>query len=270
MSDDGLDDGLCVLVVDDEPLARRGLRELLADRPTVREILEATGGAEAIRVISERRPDVVFLDVQMPRVDGFGVIEGVGAGDMPPVVFVTAYDTHAVRAFEVHAVDYLLKPVDPERFHDAFDRATRVAERVDAPSLRALVAALRPLAAASPPDGTAAAAPPAAMPRRLAVRSGARVAFVAPEEIAWVEALGNYVNVHVRGGAVRHRATMDEMEALLGAAFVRIRRSALVRMAAVRWCEPMGKGSWVVALDDGTRLTSSRYYRDRMERLLGH
>ena len=257
--------GLDVLIVDDEPLARRGVRELVAERPGVATVREAAGGADAVRLIHERRPDVVFLDVQMPRVDGFGVIEAVGAAAMPPVVFVTAYDAHAVRAFEVHAVDYLLKPVDPERFRDAFDRAARAAAHDDLAALRAALAAVVPLvrrARAEVPND-------APEPRRLAVHAGGRVVFVASQEVVWVEALGNYVNLHVRGGALRHRATMEEMEALLGPTFVRIRRSALVRADAVRWCEPMGKGSWVLVLHDGTRLTSSRYFRDRLDALLG-
>jgi two-component system LytT family response regulator len=263
-------DVLDVLVVDDEPLARRGLRELLAELPNVSSVREAVGGAEAVRAIEERRPDLVFLDVQMPRVDGFGVIEAVGASRMPPVVFVTAYDEHAVRAFEVHAVDYLLKPVDPERFRDAFDHAARAASRDDVDELRAALAAVVPLVRRAREGAVAHAAPAQAAPRsRIAVQNGRRVAFVAPDEILWVEALGNYVNLHVRGGAVRHRATMDEMEAALGAAFVRVRRSALVRAAAVRWCEPMGKGSWLLVLEDGTRLTSSRYFREQLDALLG-
>jgi len=243
------------------------VRELVAERPNVASVREAEGGSDAVRLIRERRPDVVFLDVQMPRVDGFGVIEAVGAAAMPPVVFVTAYDEHALRAFEVHAVDYLLKPVDPDRFRDAFDRAARAARdavRDDLAALRAGLAALVRRAREEPPGEPA---PPAE--RRLAVHAGGRVVFVSPREILWVEALGNYVNLHVRGGAVRHRATMDEMEATLGAAFMRVRRSALVRTDAVRYAEPLGKGSWILVLHDGTRVASSRYFRDRLDALLG-
>ena len=264
--------GLDVLVVDDEPLARQGVRELVEEQPEVATIREAPNGGEAVRMIRERRPDLVFLDVQMPRVDGFGVIEAVGAAAMPPVVFVTAYDEHALRAFEVHAVDYLLKPIDPERFRDAFRRARRAAERDDVDALRAALAAVVPLvrqarAAADAPPAAAPAAP--AAPDRIPVRASGRVVLVSPAEIDWVEALGNYVRLHGRGGAVRHRATMDEMEARLGAAFVRIGRSTLVRAAAIRYCEPLGKGSWVVVLHDGTRLTSSRQFRERLGALLG-
>jgi two-component system, LytTR family, response regulator len=252
--------GLDVLIVDDEPLARRGVRELVDEQPGVATVREAANGGEAVRLIRERRPDLVFLDVQMPRVDGFGVIEAVGAAEMPPVVFVTAYDEHALRAFEVHAVDYLLKPVDPERFRGAFQRARRAAERDEVDTLRAALAAVVPLV-----RGARAAA----AEERIPVRAQGRVVLLAPSEIEWVEALGNYVRLHGRGGTVRHRATMDELEARLGAAFVRIGRSTLVRATAIRYCEPLGKGSWVVVLHDGTRLTSSRHFRERLGALLG-
>jgi two-component system LytT family response regulator len=258
--------GLDVLVVDDEPLARQGVRELVCERPGVATVREAPNGATAVRMIRERRPDLVFLDVQMPRLDGFGVIEAVGAAAMPPVIFVTAYDEHALRAFEVHAIDYLLKPVDPARFRDTFERARRAAARDDVDALRAALSAVLPLvrgaraAAGAPGDGGDA---------RIPVRTQGRVVLVRPDEIDRVESLGNYVRLHGRGGALRHRATMEEMEAQLGPAFVRVARSTLVRSAAVRYCEPLGKGSWVLVLHDGSRVESSRHYRDRLTALLG-
>lgn len=262
---------LDVLVVDDEPLARAGVRALLAEQPDVGTVREARGGAEAIAAIRERRPDLVFLDVQMPRVDGFGVIAAIGADAMPPVVFVTAYDAYAVRAFEVHALDYLLKPVDPARFRDAFARAVRAPVRDGAAALDgALRDALARLAPALQRAGGEAAAltEPASSARPFAVREKARIVFVAATDVEWVEAFGNYVRLHVRGGAVHVlRATLDDTEARLGADFVRLRRSALVRTAAIRFCEPWGKGSWVFVLRDGTRLTSSRYYRERLRGL---
>ena len=261
--------GLDVLVVDDEPLARQGVRELVCEQPGVAAVREAPNGAAAVRMIRERRPDLVFLDVQMPRVDGFGVIEAVGAAAMPPVIFVTAYDEHALRAFEVHAIDYLLKPVDPARFRDAFERARRAAARDDVDALRAALAAVLPLVRGARAAAGAAAAPGDAGDARIPVRTQGRVVLVRPDEIDRVEALGNYVRLHGRGGALRHRATMDEMEALLGPAFVRVARSTLVRSAAVRYCEPLGKGSWVLVLHDGTRVESSRHYRDRLTALLG-
>ena len=263
--------GLAVLIVDDEPLARQGIRELVCSRPDVADIREAPNGSEAIRLIREQRPDVVFLDVQMPRIDGFGVIEAIGVRSMPPVIFVTAYDEYAVKAFEVHAVDYLVKPIDPDRFRDAVDRARQVVTGGALETLRAALAALIPAVRAAPLRDVAAGDgdDTRTTDRRIPVRTQGRIVFVDPREIEWIEALGNYVRLHARGRSLRHRATMDEMEALLGSGYVRIRRSVLVRATAILYCEPLGKGSWVVVLHDQTRLTSSRYYREQLGTLIG-
>lgn len=258
--------GLAVLIVDDEPLARQGVRELVQKLPDVGNIREAPNGSEAIRLIREQCPDVVFLDVQMPRIDGFGVIEAIGASNMPAVIFVTAYDEYAVKAFEVHAVDYLVKPIDPDRFRDAVDRARRVVTGDALETLRAALAAVIPAVRAAPGAETDSSG---VADRRIPVRTQGRVVFVDSREIDWVEALGNYVRMHGRGRSLRHRATMDEMEARLGTGFVRIRRSVLVRATAILYCEPLGKGSWVVVLHDQTRLTSSRYYREQLGTLIG-
>lgn len=262
---------LSVLIVDDEPLARQGIRELVRKLPDVGDVREAPNGSEAIRLIRERRPDVVFLDVQMPRIDGFGVIEAIGARNMPPVIFVTAYDEYAVKAFEVHAVDYLVKPIDPDRFRDAVDRARHVATGDALETLRAALAAVTPVVRALPTGATASVESDdhRTTDRRIPVRTQGRIVFVDPREIDWVEALGNYVRLHGRGRSLRHRATMDEMETILGPSFVRIRRSVLVRATAILYCEPLGKGSWVVVLHDQTRLTSSRYYRAQLGTLIG-
>jgi two-component system LytT family response regulator len=263
---------LHVLIVDDEPLGRRAVRELVDELADVAEIREAPNGSDAIRMIREHRPDLVFLDVQMPRIDGFRVIESIGARDMPPVIFVTAYDEHALRAFEVHAVDYLLKPIDPNRFRDAVDRARRIMAADGVESLRVALAALLPTVRQAREVLASGVAPRSTAPigaTRIPVRTQGRVVFVDPREIDWVESLGNYVRLHGRGRSLRRRATMDDMEAELGPAFIRIRRSVLVRAGAILYCEPMGKGSWVVVLHDQTRLTSSRYYRNQLGALLG-
>lgn len=270
MSDELRPDLIRVLVVDDEPLARRGVRQLLRDLPHGLEVFEAVSGEDAIELIRAHSPDVVFLDVQMPRVDGFTVVETIGAAAMPPTIFVTAYDQHALKAFEAQAVDYLLKPIDPDRFRDAFDRACRAATVGEVVQLRRALAALAGLARAAPDSKTAAAvAEPVAIDRRLRVRQDRRVILVDPDEVDWIESVGNYVVLHLRGGELRHRATLAEMHELLGGAFVRIRRAILVRAAAVRYCEPYGKGSFVVVLHDQKKLISSRYFRSEMTPLLG-
>ena len=262
---------LAVLIVDDEPLARQGIRELVRALPEVSDIRDAPNGSEAIRLIREQRPDLVFLDVQMPRIDGFGVIEAIGVRNMPPVIFVTAYDEYAVKAFEVHAVDYLVKPIDPDRFRDAVDRARHVATGDALETLRAALAAVIPAVRAVPMGATASAesADNRTIDRRIPVRTQGRIVFIDPREVDWVEALGNYVRLHARGRSLRHRATMDDMETLLGSGFVRIRRSVLVRATAILYCEPLGKGSWTVVLHDQTRLRSSRYYREQLGTLIG-
>jgi two-component system LytT family response regulator len=261
--------GIDVLIVDDEPPGRRAVRALLEKHGGAVTIREATGGAEAVRMIGERKPDVVFLDIQMPRVDGFGVIEAIGARQMPPVVFVTAHDEHALRAFEAQAIDYLLKPIDPDRFRDAFARAVRTKSRDDLAELRDSLVALREEIRREDSAGRRSADRPSARDARLRIRHDGRVTLVDQREIEWIESAGNYVTVHARGASLKHRATLTQLASQLGDAFVRIRHSTLVRAAAVRFCEPYGKGSFIVVLHDGTRLVSSRYYRDAVAALVG-
>lgn len=256
-----------VLIVDDEPLGRRGVRELLADRPGIGSIREASNGREAVQMIRQQSPDLVFLDIQMPGIDGFGVIEEIGIEAMPPVVFVTAYDEHAVKAFEVHAVDYLLKPIEPDRFQDALEHVRTAALHrgtLRQDSLALLLPLLRHAVGLS---GSVPTPPPD--DGRIAVRRDGRIVLVSPAEIDWVEARGNYVRLHGRSGPLLHRATVDQMAVRLGAGFVRIRRSVLVRTGAIRYCEALGRGSYVLVLHDNTRLTSSRYFRHRLVPLLG-
>ena len=251
-----------VLVVDDEPLARLGLRRLLEPLPGVEIAAECGSGAEAVRAIAECAPDLVFPDVQMPGGSGFDVIEQIGADLMPPVVFVTAYDQYAVRAFEVHAVDYLLKPLDPDRFRDALERAARAVERRAGrgrqPGRGRLGALL---------DAVESRPAPAPL-TRLAVRDAGRIVFVEAKDVAYVEAAGNYARLHVGPRAHLLRRTMNGLERRLGAGFVRIRRSLLVNAAAIAALEPYGKGTYTVLLRDGSRLLSSRYYGARVRDLV--
>ncbi len=245
-----------VLIVDDEPLARLGLRRLLEQQPGVEVIDECANGEEAVEVIAERAPDLVFLDVQMPGPSGFDVIEQLGADSMPPVVFVTAYDQYAVRVFEVHALDYLLKPIDPNRFQEAFTRASAPGSAGVESRLDAL------LQAGQRPDVPGARRIPL---ERLAVREEGRIVFVAVGEIDWIEAAGNYVKLHAGPKVHLLRQTMDRLEGRLGPErFLRIRRSLLVCGRAIAALEPYGKGSYAVVLRGGTRLISSRYYGSRL------
>ena len=234
-----------VVLVDDEPPGRLALRQQLAKFPGATIVAECGDGPSAVDAIMRFAPDVLFLDVQLGGMSGLDVLERVGADSVPAIVFVTAYDKYAVRAFEAHAVDYLLKPIDPDRLREAWHRAViRVEESRDDPDER--VASLIARGADQPLE-------------RFVVREGGRLVFVPVEVVDWIEAAGNYVRLH--GGGQEHllRRTLTTLAQRLGDRFIRIRRTALVNTEAIAALEPYGKGSYVVHLRDGTRLVSSRY-----------
>ncbi len=243
------------LVVDDEPLARERLRLALQASPDFEVSGECRDGLEAVAFIRKQVPEVVFLDVQMPELDGFGVVEKVGVDRMPLVVFVTAYDRHALRAFDVQALDYLLKPFDDERLAQTLARvrtAVHTGGTGLARQLEALLQALR-----RPQD-------------RVAVKAGGRIYFVRTEDVDWIEAAGNYVRLHV--GAEEHviRETLGALEAQLDSSrFVRIHRSTIVNVDRIRELHPLFHGEYAVRLQAGTELTLSRAYRYRLEAILG-
>lgn len=248
------------LIVDDEPIARRGLRQLLRAEPDVEIVGECADGREAVAAIEQQRPDLIFLDVQMPLVGGFGVIEAVGAESLPAVVFVTAYDEHAIRAFEVHALDYLLKPVDPERFQKTLARARAAkVERLD----HKLSALLRSL------DEFKATGAQPAPPERVVIKEQGRISFLNTHEIDWLCAQGNYVQLHAGRETHLLRETVDGMERKLDPSkFVRLRRSTIVRADRIKEMYPLSDGEYAVILKDGTRLQSSRRYRKNLNTLL--
>jgi two-component system LytT family response regulator len=229
------------LIVDDEPLARRRIRSLLAAEADVTVAGECGSGGEAVAALRAQAADLVFLDVQMPGGGAFEVIREVGPERMPAVVFVTAYERYAVDAFEVHAVDYLLKPFGAERFREAVGRARARLRGRGMPA-----------------------------PARLEVRSSSRIAFVRVEDLDYAEAWGNYVRLHC--GAERHlmRETMNGLLSRLDPRrFVRIHRSTLVNVDRVKEIHPLFHGDWEVVLRDGTRLTMTRTHREQAQRLLG-
>ena len=251
---------LQVLIVDDEPLARRRIRALLKGEKDVEIVGECGDGRQAIAAIQKQRPDLVFLDVQMPEVDGFGVVESVGAADMPAVVFVTAYDRYALNAFEVHALDYLLKPFDEERFQGALARARSEIrrERTDDVHQR-LLALLEHLQ------------PPGKHLDRLLVKSAGRIFFLKVEEIDWIEAAGNYVRLHVGKESHLVRETMTDLESRLDPGrFLRIHRSTLVNIDRIKELHPWFSGDYAVVLHDGTQLRLSRGHRERLSERLGN
>jgi two-component system LytT family response regulator len=251
-----------VLIADDEPPARAKLRRFLDADPEVAVAGEAASGTEAVEMIERLRPDLVFLDIQMPGADGFGVLQAIDPAAMPHVVFVTAYDEYALRAFEVHAVDYLLKPYDADRFRTALARAK---ERVRA----------RPSAG----DGTlderirrvlAEARPAPAYLERVLVRTGTRAVFLRTDEIDWLEAEENYVRLHAGRESYLVRGTLAGLEERLDPArFIRVHRSHMVNVASIRELHPWSHGDWMIVLHDGRELMLSRRYRDRIPELAG-
>jgi two-component system LytT family response regulator len=246
-----------VLIVDDEPIARRGIRQHLRGEGDLEVIGESGDGAAAIDAITELTPDLVFLDIQMPEVGGFDVVEAIGVARLPAVVFVTAYDEHALRAFDVHAVDYVLKPIDRHRFRTAVERARRRLSHAPGQLDRRIAAALEDLGR-----------PAQDYAKRLAIKGGGRVILVDVDEVDRLEAAGNYVEVH--SGARHHlvRETMASLEARLDPArFVRVSRSSIVNAERVRELQPMFNGDFVVVLRDGTRVAGSRRYRAALDML---
>lgn len=254
-----------VLIVDDEPVARRGLRRQLEQFEGVTCVGEAGGRDDAVAAIVERRPDVVLLDIQLGRATAFDVIEAIGVDGMPVVVFVTAYDRHALQAFEVHALDYVLKPVDPLRLREALDRARSLLTLRRGASLADRLEGLLTRHVTAAPETAATREP-----ERLVVHDAGRLTLLDLEEIDWFESGGNSVRVHSGGRAYLMRTTMDRLAARVaaGGAFLRVRRSALINVRAVATLERYGKGTYVVQLRNGSKVISSRYYRPALRRLL--
>jgi two-component system LytT family response regulator len=250
------------LIVDDEPLARDTLRGLLGRDGSVVVAGECGSGQAAVAAIRRERPDIVFLDVQMPDLDGFTVLERVASEHVPVVVFVTAYDRYAVRAFDVHAVDYLLKPFDDERFFRALRRAKRSLEGEGLPGRgRALLQLLEERSGGPPARGRGL--------RRLVVRSGSGLVFLRPEDVDWIEAADYYVQLHVGPRVHLLREPLHSLEDRLDPAeFVRVHRSAIVNLDRVLEVRTEPGGRSVVVLADGTRLKLSRRRRPRLERLV--
>jgi two-component system LytT family response regulator len=246
-------------IVDDEPLARRRIRNLLMEAPDVEVMAECANGKDAIESLEESRPDLLFLDIQMPEIDGFDVLQAIGVGQVPAVIFVTAYDQFALRAFEAHALDYLLKPFDDERFGAALERAReRIRQQQGGDLDRRLQALLENVRGEN------------GYLRRLVVPSGHRSIFVRTEQIDWIEAERNYVRLHVGGRPYLLRENLTRIAAALDpATFCRIHRSTIVNVDRIRAVESLFHGEYLVVLQDGTKLTSGRSYRRSVLALMG-
>ena len=258
------------LIVDDEPLARRTIRDLLAEDPEVEVVGECGTGAEAVESIRARPPDLLFLDIQMPGMDGFDVLSAVELERISAVIFVTAYDAYALKAFEVHALDYLLKPFTDERFREALARARSHVEMKEARGLaESLRAFLRGRAGAEEELATVTTAKKGGYLTRFMVKTGGRVIFINPADVDWIEADNYYVKLHVGGRAHLLRLSMKELEERLDPkTFWRTHRSAIINLDRVKELHQHPSGEYVVVLRDGTELKLSRARRERLQELL--
>lgn len=244
---------LTAIIVDDEDLARAYLRELLAHHPDIRVVAECSNGFDAVKEVSAKKPDLLFLDIQMPKLDGFEVLDLLDVE--PAVIFVTAYDSYALRAFEVHAVDYLLKPFNEQRFEEALGRARRRAGAAGIPPAAQLAAAARPAAEYL---------------QRIVARDGANIHIIPVDKIEYIEAQEDYVLLKTGGKGILKRQTISSLESSLDPdRFVRIHRSLLVNVERLARIEPFKRDSKVVVLKDGTQLPVSRAGLDRLKALLG-
>jgi two-component system LytT family response regulator len=246
------------LIVDDEPLAREGIRMLVERDAEIAVIGECANGQQAISAITEKMPDLLFLDIQMPEISGFEVLEAIGAQTLPCVIFVTAYDKYALRAFEVHALDYLLKPFTGERFQSALERAkAQIKSRGGEQLNQKLVRLLEDIRK----DKTYL--------ERLVVKSAGRIFFLNVEEIDWIEAAENYVRLHTGRESHLVHGTMNKLASRLDPAqFLRIHRSTIINVKKIKELQPMFHGEYVVTLRDGTQLNSGRSYRQKLQSLL--
>ena len=255
------------LIVDDEPEARLGLRSLLEKDDQIALIGECSGGKEALKSIALYKPDLVLLDIQMPDMNGFEVIRNVESDMLPVVIFVTAYDQYSLKAFEVHAIDYVLKPFTNKRFYEALDQAKeKIRSQKDLSKLTERMNAL--LARFDEQPMGISKTPPSYL-RRIAVKEGDRITFLNVEHIDWIEAADNYICLHVGRKKYLLRSKLGDIEKQLNPnQFLRIHRSRIVRIDGIREMVPQGSGDCVLILKDGTELTSSRTYRDKRRQLL--
>lgn len=248
-----------VVIVDDEQLARERLARLLGGFKDLEILQQCSHGAEAVEVIQSLKPDLVFLDVQMPELDGFGVLAALPAENRPVIIFTTAHDQFAVKAFEVHAIDYLLKPFDRDRLEQAVTRARTILQKKEPsemqPQLGDLLKEVRPKPAVAD---------------RISVKSEGRIVLLRTEQIDWIEAADNYISLHVGKSSHLLRETMNSIEARLDTSkFLRISRSIIVNSERVKELHPLFHGEFTLVLHDGTKLNSSRNYRDKLKERFG-
>lgn len=250
---------ISTIIVDDEPLARRGIRSQLGEYGDIEIIAECRDGREAIGAIIEHSPDLVFLDIQMPEYDGFAVLRQVGPDSMPAVIFVTAYDEHALKAFEVHALDYLLKPIDEIRLQEALAHARAQIEQRRTQNLtQRLQSLIDDLGSRTPPR------------ERLVIRSSSgRMFFVNVSDIDWIQAADNYVKLFIGGETHMLRETMTNLARKLDPSqFLRVHRSSIVNVKRIKEIHPLLNGIYEIILRNGIRISTGRIYREQIQNLL--
>jgi two-component system, LytTR family, response regulator len=248
-----------VLIVDDEPLARERIRSFLAEDEELKVCAECVDGLEAVAAIETYSPDLVFLDIQMPELTGFGVIDTIGVEKMPLTIFVTAYDQYAIQAFEAHALDYLLKPYDEERFQKTLRRAKEQLEKRNHDELHKQLSKLLS-------DVT----PKTECIRRIVVKDAGKIFFVLVDEILWIDAAGNYLDLHTKDKTHCIRETMKKIESKLNPKqFVRIHRSTIVNLNHIQEMQAYLNNDFIIILTNGDKVVLSRNYRVKMEEALG-
>ncbi len=256
-----MNEKITALIVDDEPLARKFIRRMLEKHPEVEIVGECGNGREAVAAVLEKKPDLVFLDIQMPEMDGFTMIETLGIENLPHIVFVTAYEQYAIRAFEIHALDYLLKPFDQARFEKAMKHAReKFADQRQNQSEQKQIAALLENVKQKP-----------RFLDRLVIKADGRIIFLKTEDIDWIQADDKYVHLHAGNKSHLVRQTLGAMEAQLDPQkFIRVHRSAIVNVGRIKELQPMFTGEHTIILENGTKLTLSRSYKNKLFELLGN
>ncbi|MFK8042434.1 LytR/AlgR family response regulator transcription factor [Congregibacter sp.] len=265
---------LSAIIVDDEHLARRGLSVRLQQLPEVDVIAECGNGQEALQAVAQHNPDLLFLDIQMPGMDGFEVVEKLQGDDMPMVIFVTAYNEYAVDAFKVHAIDYVLKPIEDDRLHEAVQRAlqhrTQEANNSGKEKLVKLLMSMTGESAAGVEamvEGTATNGDN--WPEKITVKDGNDIQFIRVPDIEWVDAAGDYMCIHATGKTHIMRITMKQLEGMLNpAVFLRVHRSTIVNNRCVTGAQTLTNGEYLLNLEGGTQLKVSRSYKDRIREFL--
>jgi two-component system LytT family response regulator len=265
---------LSAIIVDDEQLARRGLSVRLQQLPEVDVIAECANGPEALAAVALHNPDLLFLDIQMPGMDGFEVVEKLQGDDMPMVVFVTAYNEYAVDAFKVHAIDYVLKPVEDDRLHEAVQRAVQHREQEASSAGKEKLVKLIMSMTGESAAGVEAMAESGngngdGWPEKITVKDGSDIQFIRVADIEWIDAAGDYMCIHAAGKTHIMRITMKQLEGMLNpAVFLRVHRSTIVNNRMITGAQTLNNGEYLLNLEGGTQLKVSRSYKDRIREFL--